>query len=74
MRHFGGQCQHVLFREVHILGDAALTRKPIDHQHGERGSRRMQGVNTSTFTNGLSKLLSKYTIAQPNNQKAEKVH
>ena len=24
MRHFGGQCQHVLFREVHILGDAVL--------------------------------------------------
>jgi len=37
MRHFGGQCQRVLFREVRILGDAAFTHKPIDHHHGERG-------------------------------------
>ena len=42
MRHFGGQCQRVLFREVCILGDSTLTRKPIDHRHGERGiSSRM---------------------------------
>ena len=33
MRHFGGQCQRVLFREVRILGDVAITRKPIDNQH-----------------------------------------
>ena len=25
MRHFGGQCQRVLFREVGIFGDAAFT-------------------------------------------------
>ena len=37
MHHFGGQCKRVLFSEVRILGDAAFTRKPIDHQHGERG-------------------------------------
>ena len=36
MSHFGGQCHCVLFREVHILGDAAFTRKAVDHQHGER--------------------------------------
>ena len=42
MRHFGGQCKRVLFREVRILGDVAFTPKPIDHQHGERGiSRRV---------------------------------
>jgi hypothetical protein len=40
MRHFGGQCQRVLFSEVHVLGDASFTRKPIDHQHGERGISR----------------------------------
>ena len=41
-RHFGGQCQRVLFREVRYLGDSACTRKSIDHQHGERGiSRRV---------------------------------
>ena len=50
MRHIGGQCQRVLFSEVRILGDAALTCKPIDHHHGEHGIgrycvRRMQGVN-----------------------------
>ena len=27
-----------LFSEVRILGDAAFTRKPIDHQNGERGT------------------------------------
>ena len=37
MCHFGGQCQLVLFNEQRILGDTAFTRKPIDHQHGERG-------------------------------------
>ena len=32
----------MLFSHVRILGEAAFTRKPIDHQHGERGiSRRM---------------------------------
>ena len=36
------EIQHVLFSEVRILGDAAFTRKPIAHQHGERGiSRRV---------------------------------
>ena len=37
MCHFGGQCQRVLFSKVAFLGDLAFTRKPIDHQHGERG-------------------------------------
>ena len=42
MCHFGGQCKCVLFSEVRILGDAAFTRKPIDHQHGDPGiSRRV---------------------------------
>ena len=44
MRHFGGQCQCVLFREVRVLGDEAfITHKPIiAHQPGERGiSRRL---------------------------------
>ena len=27
-----------LFSEVRILGDAAITRKPFDHQNGERGA------------------------------------
>ena len=27
-----------LFSEVRILGDAAFTHKPIDHQHGEQGT------------------------------------
>ena len=31
------EIEHVLFSEVRILGDAAFTRKPIAHQHGERG-------------------------------------
>ena len=44
MRHFGGQCQCVLFSEVRILGDAAFERKPIDHHQGERGI--LQGVIT----------------------------
>ena len=30
----------VLFSEERILGDAAFTRKPIDHQHDERGISR----------------------------------
>ena len=38
MRHFGGQCQRVLFSEVRIVGGAAFTRKSIDHQNGERGT------------------------------------
>ena len=38
MRHTGGQCHCVLFSEVRILSDAAFTRKPIDHQNGERGT------------------------------------
>ena len=38
MRRFGSQCQRVLFREVRILGDAAFTCKPIDHQHGKWAS------------------------------------
>ena len=38
MRHTGGQCHCALFSEVRILGDAVLTRKPIVHQHGERGT------------------------------------
>ena len=28
----------VLLSEVRILGDAAFTRKPIDHQDGEPGT------------------------------------
>ena len=39
-RHFGGQCQRVLFSEMHIFRWRAVTRKPIDHQHGERGISR----------------------------------
>ena len=35
IRHFCSQCQ---FRKVRDLGEAAFTRKPIDHQHGERWS------------------------------------
>ena len=31
------EIERMLFSEVRILGDAALTRKPNDHQHGERG-------------------------------------
>ena len=38
MRHFGGQCNCALFSDVRILGGAAFTRKPIDHQNGERGT------------------------------------
>ena len=36
MRLLGGQCYCALFSEVRIWGDAAFTRKPIDHQNGER--------------------------------------
>ena len=32
--------ERMLFSEVRILGDAAFTRKPNDHQHGERGISR----------------------------------
>ena len=42
MSHCGGQCQRVLFSE----GDAAFTRKPIDHQHGERVTRVQGGQYT----------------------------
>ena len=38
MRHFGGQCHYALFSEVRILGDAAFTCKPVDHQNGEGGT------------------------------------
>ena len=38
MGHIGGQCHCGLFSEVRILGDAAFTRKPIDHQNGEHGT------------------------------------
>ena len=31
------ETKRVLFSEVRILGDEAFTRKPNDHQHGERG-------------------------------------
>ena len=31
-----GNADCSLFSEVRILGDAAFTRKPIDHQNGER--------------------------------------
>ena len=31
------EIERMLFSEVRILGDAAFTRKPNDHQHGERG-------------------------------------
>ena len=45
---------NVTVSEVHILGDVALTRKPIDYQNNERGTVTacdvratcMQGVNT----------------------------
>ena len=37
MRQTGGQCHCALFSEGHILG-AAVTHKPIAHQHGERGT------------------------------------
>ena len=33
-----GNADYALFREVRILGDAALTCKPIDHQNDERGT------------------------------------
>ena len=32
--------ERMLFGEVRILGDAAFTRKPNDHQHGEHGISR----------------------------------
>ena len=38
MRQFGGQCLCALFSEVRILGHAASTRKPIDHQNSEHGT------------------------------------
>ena len=45
MRHIGGQCNCALFSPLfrrrsvlHILGDAAFTGKPIDHQNGGRGT------------------------------------
>ena len=38
MLHIGGQCHCALFSEVRILGDAVITSKPIDHQHGELGT------------------------------------
>ena len=38
LRHTGGQCHCALFCEVRMLGHAAFTRKPIAHQHGERGT------------------------------------
>ena len=31
------ETERVLFSEVCILGNAAFTSKPNDHQHGERG-------------------------------------
>ena len=39
MRHIGWQRHCASFsREVRILGGAAFTREPIDHQNGERGT------------------------------------
>ena len=35
------EIERMLFSEVRILGDAAFTRKPNDHQHGERGISRV---------------------------------
>ena len=34
------EIERVLFCQVRILGDAAFTRKPNDHKHGERGISR----------------------------------
>ena len=34
------EIESMLFSEVRILGDAVFTRKPNDHQHGERGISR----------------------------------
>ena len=51
MRHFGGQCQRVLFSEVRILGDAAthvhlLSAKMVSVEQSPRVAR-VQGVNKS---------------------------
>ena len=69
MRHFGGQCQHMLFSEARILGDAAYTRKPIDHQHGERGIRRRVwrackgSINIKLVWHGLSLIFNSHNRA-----------
>ena len=45
------EIERMLFSEVRIWGDAAFTRKPNDHQHGERGISR--GVWRVRFTSAI---------------------